>query len=205
MSTNAIARYPITSPWLMRLKLLAGRHFSLGLSVADALISFDGLADNGVGYFESAMTAAVIGIVQWQIGLAVVSGDATAQGFKAKFMSGTGTLGALQRATGFASIAFVIAFYSFDIWTNVLAFSTLPMTMAIIMAIGFSLGDELIGWLVDLNQTQYHQNAALYHASEDTHKLQVIYQRSKLKTGVERATEAGQKDGENWRPTTEFG
>jgi hypothetical protein len=201
---GAIARYPITQPWLMRLKLLTGRYFSLGLSACDAVISYDGLNSVGVNRFPAAITALVIFVIQWQIGLLIVSGQFGAEGFKQKFMSGTGMIGMIQRATGFASIAFIACFYVADTYTNLLAFQSLPFAIALTMAIAFSLSDELITWITDINQAQYVANESLYHDSQDTHRLQVIYQRSRLKTGQQRATEAGEQDGQNWRPTVDI-
>lgn len=191
---------PVSEPWLVSLKLLVGRYFSLGLSVADGIISYAGCREMGLSEFESAIVAGLIGCFQWQVGLALSSGQPIAQQFKARFFSGAGLFGALQRATGFASIAMLIAMYAIDIVTNLRAFAEVPMPIAFALAAAFSLGDEFLMFWVECNAPIAPINRQHFHSQQDDQRLQVAYLQARYVSATQKATDSGKQDGDRWAP-----
>ena len=208
---------PAVSPWLYSLKVLGGRGVALTLSVADGFISFAGMRAGGATWIAAFMGALFIAVFQAAIALALTSGQPVGARFQARFFEDTGAIGIVKRCFGVMVIVLGLGFYLWDIGTNYAAFTSgrwLPLdetgdfTMGtvmlisgyVLMAIAFSLGDELLHIVSDENALGQQSNAVRFQGQRYEAQLLNRYQGHYMKNAGPVADDLGADHGARWRP-----
>lgn len=214
---GAANNQPAIAPWLYAVKLYASRFFGLILTVADALISYQGIRSGGAGWLPAATGAIFIALFQASMWLALTSGQPVGERFKARFFEDVGIIGVVKRIVGIGVVVLGFSFYAWDVGTNYAAFTggqwvpiregealTMGTVMVIagyvLLAIAFSLGDELLHILSDENAVGQKVNAVRRQGQIYDAELLSQYQQHYLKTAKPVADHLGADHGSRWRP-----
>jgi hypothetical protein len=208
---------PAVTPWLYSLKVLGGRGVALTLSVADGFVSFAGMRAGGATWLAAFMGALFIAMFQASIALALTSGQPVGARFQQRFFEDTGAIGIIKRCFGVLLIVLGVSFYLWDIGTNYAAFTggqwlpiddggqftmgtAMLITGYVLMAIAFSLGDELLHVVSDENALGQQSNRVRYQGQRYESQLLSRYQNHYMKNAQPVADELGADHGARWRP-----
>ncbi|MGD1906455.1 MAG: hypothetical protein ACFB0C_10740 [Leptolyngbyaceae cyanobacterium] len=214
---GASATLPAMSPWLYWVRVASGRSFAIFLSVADGVISFQGIRAGGSGWFAALCGAIFIAVIQLSMWAALSSGQPVGERYQQRFFEDTGPIGIMKRCFGVLMIVLIAGFYCWDIGSNYSAFTqgrwvpiaegeaiTLGVVVRIggyiLLAIAFSLGDEMLHVISDENALGQRINAVRFQGQHYEAELLGNYQRHYMKQAKPVADQMGADHGGRWRP-----